>query len=105
MSKPSIHSECLILDEFVSPPPADERREKAGQQAGGNVGCLLLEEFVSQASEKSSAMAPAQPPRNGDVFGELAAQLARQFGLAPAAATEVVRQVWDRAIEVLRAQR
>ncbi|MBI1917176.1 MAG: hypothetical protein HYS12_20925 [Planctomycetes bacterium] len=104
MSKPSVHSECSILDEFVTPPPTGESRKVVAQQAGGNIGCLIVDEFVSGTPPEGNVTSPADANGEGGVLMELAAQVARQFDLPPASATDVVRQVWGRVIEVLRQQ-
>ncbi len=104
MSKPGVHSEYSILDEFVSLPPPGESQKVAAHQAGGNIGCLMVEEFVSGTTPDANVASPAHANGEGSVLMELAAQVARQFDLPPASATDVVRQVWGRVIEILRQQ-
>jgi hypothetical protein len=83
----------VVLDEFVGKAAADRGETTAQGSPGTIVRCTILEEFVSG----TPAPVGMAPPNGGARVADLAAQVARQFGIPPATALELVQYIWDRA--------
>jgi hypothetical protein len=108
MSDPRPHNVCLVLDEFVGlvldefvgPAAADKGDVTPPGSRGTIVQCTVLEEFVGGTPATSET-----PPANSEGhIAELATQVARQYGIPPATALELVQYILEQVPPGLRGQ-